>query len=240
VEETAATTPQATPAPQPAPSAPAETVVTDGAPGFAARGRLRRRVRFLRKARELGYRDLGGLVFNLHRFGQRNDQLVLGKLATLGQIDTELRALEASLREHQPVTVLREAGLTACPRCAAIHGSEDRFCPNCGLPLSRNVDLPIAGPAATPTAVTPSPASPQRTDGPSSVSQPGAPTPAATAVLASPVPPITRPASAAPAPPVAPGTQRQPSAPGNAAPAPTEQLSTEEPTEVVRPPSGSA
>ena len=54
------------------------------ATGFSARGRARRRARFLRKARELAYRDLGGLVFNLHRFGQRNDPLVLAKLTTLG------------------------------------------------------------------------------------------------------------------------------------------------------------
>ena len=56
---------------------------------FGSRGRARRRVRFLRKARELAYRDLGGLVFNLHRFGQRNDSLVLAKLTTLGRIDAE-------------------------------------------------------------------------------------------------------------------------------------------------------
>ena len=110
---------------------------------------MRRRARFLRKARELAYRDLGGLVFNLHRFGQRNDALVLAKLTPLGQIDAELRALEAALRERRPVTVLREAGITACPRCAAIHGSEDRFCPNCGLAMGRHADLPIGGaPAA--------------------------------------------------------------------------------------------
>ncbi|HEV2981226.1 MAG TPA: zinc ribbon domain-containing protein [Solirubrobacteraceae bacterium] len=119
-------------------------------PGFVARGRLRRRARFLRKARELAYRDLGGLVFSLHRFGQRNDALVLAKLSTLGQMDTELRALESALQEPQPITVLREAGITACARCAAIHSTEDRFCPNCGLPLSRRVDLPVAGAAAAP------------------------------------------------------------------------------------------
>src|SRR5438552_9128347 len=106
---------------------------------------MRRRARFLRKARELAYRDLGGLVFNLHRFGQRNDPLVLAKLATLGQIDTELRALETALAARRGVTVLREAGITACARCAAIHSSEDKFCPNCGLPVDRHVDLPIAG-----------------------------------------------------------------------------------------------
>jgi hypothetical protein len=126
-----------------------------GHPGFGARGRMRRRARFLRKARELAYRDLGGLVFNLHRFGQRNDPLVIGKLTTLGHIDAELRTLESALAEHRPVTVLREAGITACARCAAIHSSEDRFCPNCGLALSRHPDLPIAGAAGSPAAPAP-------------------------------------------------------------------------------------
>jgi hypothetical protein len=117
---------------------------------------VRRRARFLRKARELAYRDLGGLVFDLHRFGQRNDALVLNKLNTLGHIDAELRTLETALGERDTVTVLREAGITACPRCAAIHSGDDRFCPNCGLSMSRHVELPIAG---APVAVaTPTPA----------------------------------------------------------------------------------
>jgi zinc-ribbon domain len=159
-------------------------------PGFGARGRVRRRARFLRRARELAYRDLGGLVFNLHRFGQRNDALVLAKLSTLSHIDSELRALESALAERQPVTVLREAGITACPRCAAIHSSEDRFCPNCGLPLSRRVDLPIAGASAatasppTPTAVRGAGASP------ATPPSPGAPATAAPATpTSSPAPP---------------------------------------------------
>ncbi len=108
---------------------PAGEHVPTGSPGFSERGRMRRRARFLRKARELAYRDLGGLVFDLHRYGRRNDTLVLAKLDTIGRIDGELRALEASLAERQAVTVLREAGVAACPRCAAIHGSDDRFCP---------------------------------------------------------------------------------------------------------------
>src|SRR5437016_14373563 len=83
--------------------------------GFRARGGVRRRARFLRKARELAYRDLGGLVFSLHRFAQSNDALVLAKLETLGKIDSELRALESALSARQPITVLREAGVTACP-----------------------------------------------------------------------------------------------------------------------------
>jgi len=178
------------------------------AAGFRARGRVRRRARFLRKARELAYRDLGGLVFNLHRFGQRNDALVLAKLATLTQIDTELRSIEAALSARQPVTVLREAGVAACPRCAAIHAGEDRFCPACGLPLSRHVDLPISGAvsAAQPApAVAAAQAAPQ-----------GAPTATAAA-------PAAGPATTAPA--TAPGPATPPSGPsptaaGTDAPAP--------------------
>lgn len=128
-------------------------------PGFAERGQMRRRARFLRKARELAYRDLGGLVFDLHRFGQRNDPLVLAKLAMLRQLDTELRELERVLRERRPVTVLREVGIAACPRCAAIHGNDDRFCPGCGLAFDANADRPISTapmvPQSQPQAQTP-------------------------------------------------------------------------------------
>src|SRR6476646_12287815 len=96
--DAAATEPAAEVAAQPA-GAEARTETS----GFAARGRVRRRARFLLKARELAYRDLGGLVYNLHRFGQRNDSLVLAKLATLSRIDAELRGLEAALSERQSV-----------------------------------------------------------------------------------------------------------------------------------------
>jgi len=157
VDEPPATTPEAAAAPAPAAddSQPLGPVGDAEQPGFRTRGRARRRARFLRKARELAYRDLGGLVFNLHRFGQRNDALVIAKLSTLSHIDAELRSLEGALGEHQPMTVLHEAGITACPRCAALHGGEDHFCPNCGLPISRRADLPIAG---APSAATASPA----------------------------------------------------------------------------------
>ena len=150
MDQTSGTTPPEATAQGPDESPQAATPAAEQ-PGFGSRGRIRRRARFLRRARELAYRDLGGLVFNLHRFGERNDSLVLAKLSTLTHIDTELRTIEGALKNRSPITVLREAGITACPRCAAIHGSEDRFCPNCGLPLARNVDLPIAGaPAALP------------------------------------------------------------------------------------------
>jgi hypothetical protein len=161
---------------------PAGAEVNAGAPGFGGRGRMRRRVRFLRKARELAYRDLGGLVYSLHRFGKRNDGLVLAKLETIGRIDNEVRALEEALKEREAVTVLREAGVTACARCAAIHGSEDRFCPNCGLAMDLRAERPMAGGAA---GVPPAVASP----GSSAAGGPAVAEPATTA----PATPTSRP-----------------------------------------------
>jgi hypothetical protein len=159
-----ATSPQQPPVqPPPAQQPPAQTnntpagaappaVPTD--PGFLERGGLRRRLRFLRKTRELAYRDLGGLLFEMHRLGQQREDLVKGKLVTLERIDSELRAIEDALHERRGVTVLREAGVTACPRCAAIHGSEDRFCPACGFSMGRSerpiAANPVAAPVGTP------------------------------------------------------------------------------------------
>jgi hypothetical protein len=172
------------------PTPPVRTDAEREPPGFQARGRMRRRVRFLRKARELAYRDLGGLVFSLHRFSQRNDALVLAKLTTVDHIDSELRALEDALQERQPATVLREAGITACPRCTAIHASEDNFCPNCGMPMNRHTELPVGFqnvPAAPPA--------------PGAAAPPGVPP---TPDSASPAPaPTTPPAMATPEQPVA-------------------------------------
>jgi hypothetical protein len=222
----------------------------DGArPGFGSRGRARRRARFLRKARELGYRDLGGLVFNLHRFGQRNDALVLAKLTTLGKLDAELRALEDALGEREPVTVLREAGITACPRCAAIHSSEDRFCPNCGLPMARNVDLPIAGPAgpATPAgnagqaAQSPSAAVAQAPSAATPAQPPAGPSPAAAGAAAGSMPPTTPPAGPEPAPALGSSPSAPPPATASHAPVPAHPRAgaagsgREEATEILRP-----
>jgi ribosomal protein L40E len=117
-------------APLPAGLAPEDVAPTRA--GFRDRGRLRRRLRYLRRVRELGFRDLGGLAFDLHRFGRRNDELVLGKLAALDAVDRELRAIERVLDERRDIIELREPGVAACPRCGALHGSDARFCPQCG------------------------------------------------------------------------------------------------------------
>jgi ribosomal protein L40E len=127
--------PQAPPAASlPAGLAPEDVAPTR--PSFRDRGRLRRRLRYLRRVRELGFRDLGGLAFDLHRFARRNDELVLGKLAALDAVDRELRAIERVLDERRDIIELREPGVAACPRCGALHGSDARFCPQCGTQFS--------------------------------------------------------------------------------------------------------
>jgi ribosomal protein L40E len=121
---------------EPLPAGLAPEDVAPTRPSFRDRGRLRRRLRYLRRVRELGFRDLGGLAFDLHRFRRRNDELVLGKLAALDAVDRELRAIERVLDERRDIIELREPGVAACPRCGALHGSDARFCPQCGTQFS--------------------------------------------------------------------------------------------------------
>jgi len=152
--------PQAPPAaPLPAGLAPEDVAPTR--PSFRDRGRLRRRLRYLRRVRELGFRDLGGLAFDLHRFARRNDELVLGKLAALDAVDRELRAIERVLDDRRDIIELREPGVAACPRCGALHGSDARFCPQCGTQFRGPLAMVEVGataapaPAGAPEAFTP-------------------------------------------------------------------------------------
>jgi hypothetical protein len=129
---------------------PADTLPGQPTSGFVERGRLRRRLRFVRRAREVALRDLGGLIFDLHRFGRERTDLVDQKLVALSTLDGEMRTLQIALDERQEVTVLREPGLASCPRCGALHASDAAYCSACGLPVGRGASLPtgpsLAGP----------------------------------------------------------------------------------------------
>ncbi len=147
-------------------AAPEGFVVDPGAaaavprrPGFRERGQLRRRLRFLREVRELGFRDLGGLVFDQHRFQRPNELLVHGKVEAIDAVDRELRAIEDALRERTPYSELFIPGVSACQRCGALHGSDARYCPYCGLAFSGPRTLagmaPDQAAYGTPGAATP-------------------------------------------------------------------------------------
>jgi hypothetical protein len=135
-------------------------------PGFRARGRMRRRLRYLRKLRELQVRDLGGLVFDLRRFERKREDLIAQKIDQIRACDDELHALEQALDERRDLRDVREPGVGGtCPRCFAIYGSADKFCANCGAAFGGAVQgpaaqIPLAPPAATHPATTP-PSAPQ-------------------------------------------------------------------------------
>ena len=125
---------------------------------FRDRGRLRRRLRFLRRTRELAYRDIGGLIFDMRRFGRNRQDLLEAKLGALSAVDQELRALEQALGDQRAIHELREPGISSCPRCGALHDSEANFCPHCGLQLGGpRVMGEVGGAIAAPPQAPPRP-----------------------------------------------------------------------------------
>jgi hypothetical protein len=152
-------------APAPAPggapvpiAVPSEAPPEPRRPGFRERGRLRRRLRYLRKLRELQVRDLGGLVFDLRRFERKRDDLVAQKIDQIRACDDELRALETALDDRRDLREVREPGIGGtCPRCFAIFGSTDRFCGSCCAALGGAVQGPAQVTAPAPPAPQPQP-----------------------------------------------------------------------------------
>jgi hypothetical protein len=120
-------------------AAPAPTAL-----GVRERARLRRRVRELRALHEFALRDLGGLVFDLYRFGRQRDTLVRDKLERTLSIDQELRAHEATLgREEERARELRLTGVGGtCPNCDEPYGSTAKFCARCGIEFAHADWLP--------------------------------------------------------------------------------------------------
>jgi len=105
-----------------------------GATGFLQRAVIRRRVRFLRRRRELALHDLGGFAFESHRLGDSRDELLAEKLAAISALDDELATLQAALDLREELAVLREPGIASCPSCSTIHDSAANYCPSCGRP----------------------------------------------------------------------------------------------------------
>ena len=110
-------------------------------PASARRGKLRRRLRYLRHVRELLLRDLGGFTYEVHRTAGGNVQepqrrLAAAKAERLSALDAELLALEAQLGVPHEAAVLREPGIGGtCRECGELHASDAHFCSRCGAPL---------------------------------------------------------------------------------------------------------
>jgi hypothetical protein len=109
--------------------------------GLTERGRLRRQVRFLRKQRELQMRDLGGLIFDMYRFGSKRQDLVREKLRLMFEADRELREFEAMLGGRRAPLEVREPGVGgSCPRCLTLYSTDAHYCWRCGLALTEEAE----------------------------------------------------------------------------------------------------
>lgn len=135
--------PAATPVSAPVAEGPAGLDPAEAAarPPAGRRGRLRRRLRYLRRARELMLRDLGGLVYEIHRTGggdlPAHAGLMAGKIERLATLDAEAHSLEAVLAAPREQVALFEPGVGgACDACGELYGSDARFCSRCGTPTS--------------------------------------------------------------------------------------------------------
>lgn len=119
-------------------------------PTTRRRGGLRRRLRYLRRAREVMLRDLGGLVYEMSRRELQDARdLVAAKVQRLAAVDAELHELEAELGPAHRETVLREPGIGGtCAACGELHPSDARFCARCGTALHAD-----ATPDPTPATV---------------------------------------------------------------------------------------
>ncbi len=111
---------------------------------------MRRRVAFLRAARELLLRDLGGFVYELHRTAhdvehEAHRHLRETKLARLSRVDAELHELEFRLDDVRRQVLVREPGVGGeCPHCGELFGSAAHYCSNCGLPLTEGARRELA------------------------------------------------------------------------------------------------
>ncbi len=135
------------------------------APGTSARrGKLRRRIAFLRAARELLLRDLGGFIYELHRTAhdiehEAHRRLRETKLARLSRVDAELHELEFRLDDVRRQVLVREPGVGGeCSHCGELFASSAHYCSNCGNPLTESARRELAkaqAPAAEPEAIVP-------------------------------------------------------------------------------------
>jgi hypothetical protein len=190
--EQPATTPEQAPTPdrptafaaQPAPvrDLPAGVDPGDlstGPPVSSRRGKLRRRLRYLRHVRALLLRDLGGFTYEVHRTAggtpqETHRRLAEAKASRIAALDAEVAAIEARLGEPHSETVIREAGIGGtCPECGELHASDARFCSRCGTPLDAKARAQREAAAQPATGQQPAPEPP-----PASVLWAGGPRPA--------------------------------------------------------------
>lgn len=115
---------------------------------------MRRRMRRQRQVREALLLDLGALVFELHRQGRREPELLQAKAAELSAVDDEVRALSEALEGRGtgfPLTAAGELESDPKPKAADPKAADPKVAdPKLAEPQA-------AEPEAQPTAEEPAP-----------------------------------------------------------------------------------
>ena len=96
---------------------------------------MRRRLRQQKRMREALLLDLGALVYELHRHGRREPELLQAKAAELTAVDQEVRGLAEALDAGDSALALVAAGIAgSCENCGSLLSTDARYCGACGAP----------------------------------------------------------------------------------------------------------
>ena len=121
--------------------------------GSRERGRMRRKLRELRRLREAQLLELGALVLEAHRHGRDDAAIIKTKAAEAAATDAEARELAEALAADAGLDTVIAAGIAGpCPTCGTLASTSARFCSTCGTPLDGR---PEAAPRTADTAATP-------------------------------------------------------------------------------------
>jgi hypothetical protein len=109
--------------------------------GSRERGRMRRRLRELRRLRETQLLELGALVLEAHRHDRDDSPVIKNKAAEAAATDAEARAVADALDEDAGLDTIVSAGIAGpCPTCGTLASTAWRFCSTCGTPLDGRPD----------------------------------------------------------------------------------------------------
>jgi hypothetical protein len=124
--------------------------------GSRERGRMRRRLRELRRLREAQLLELGALVLEAHRHDRDDSPVVKAKAAEAAATDAEARAIADALDTDADLETIVATGIAGpCPTCGTLASTSARFCATCGTPLDGRPD---AAPRADVATADPAPA----------------------------------------------------------------------------------
>jgi hypothetical protein len=108
-------------------------------PKARERGRMRRRLRVQTRVRDALLLDLGATVWELHRHGRREPELLQAKASHLAAVDDEVRGLVEALEGGHGIEALVDAGVAAtCTHCASLLTPGSLYCLACGTAVAMN------------------------------------------------------------------------------------------------------